>query len=116
MLRKESKEHKDGLLIRFGDIHTHIFEGEILKYVIVNTGEKNYFYAAPVIERGGKRLICMPGTGGIEDIDEIIGNMTLKEIEEGMKNYFNESGLKIPDIFINMLSEYSHTQPRVLTN
>lgn len=83
--------------------------------VVIDTGEKNYFFAAEVLTNDeGERIWWPSGTAGLDNLGKIIGQMTPEEVIEAKRRGCRRLGYEMSKEEFEILHEYSRKGPRVL--
>ena len=82
------------LKIGFGTLFSVSGEGK-RKDVVVGVGKKGYFFTAQVFQSGqGRDWIYHSGTAGKDNIQEIVGQLTLQQVIEALEEGTRQVGLK----------------------
>jgi hypothetical protein len=110
---KENKEKLKPIRISFGQVVTSKWEGQLSHHVILDVGRDNWFITAEIIGYGGSQeQIGIAGTAGRENIDEIVGKRSKKQILKAMENYF---GSKPSEAIVKTVEKYSRRWGRFIS-
>ena len=103
------------LKIGFGMLFSVSGKGE-RKDVVVGVGEKGRFFAAQVFQSAqGRDWIYPSGTANKNNIQEIIGQLTLQQVIEALEEGTRQRGLKeINPEMKRILINESRRKPRLL--
>lgn len=84
--------------------------------VVINVGKKGWFSTAELSNtEDGKKSFFLAGTGGKENIDRIVGKMSVEEVIEAAEIGSKRMGIgELPKVMRDILIKYSRSKPRTL--
>lgn len=116
MTEREGKEGSlEQIEICFGMVYEGVIGKRSRKIVVVELGDDNYFFGAPILTTNGKELLKSTGTTTLSDIRAVTGEVwPLARVLDAFENGFKSFG-GTPKNIIEVLKKEALRPPRILT-
>lgn len=115
-MKNERQNGPKSVEIHFGMIFENEYKGTVTRHVVIELGEKNYFFTCQIVDAEDGKRLSFAGTSGLKYITRVTGETWTKDqiLEAyGGRNFIGHGGT--PESSIETINLESQKPPRIIS-